>query len=46
VVPGNTLQYLLLWLSPILALIVIDLATRRRVHPVPLVAAALLRPFV
>ncbi len=42
VVPGNTLQYLLLWLSPVLALMAIDLATSRRVHPVPLVASALL----
>lgn len=42
VVPGNTLQYLLLWLSPILALVAIDLATRRRVHPVPLAATALI----
>ena len=42
VVPGNTLQYLLLWLSPLLALVAIDLATRRRVHPVPLAAAALI----
>jgi hypothetical protein len=42
VVPGSTLHYLLLWLSPILALVAIDLATRRRVHPVPLAAAALI----
>jgi hypothetical protein len=42
VVPGNTPQYLLLWLSPILAMIVVDLAMRRRVHPIPVVSAALL----
>lgn len=42
VVLGSTLQYLLLWLSPVLALIAIDLATSRRVHGVPLVASALL----
>ena len=42
VVPGNTLQYLLLWLSPVLALIAIDGVTRRRVHWIPVVSAALL----
>lgn len=42
VVPGNTLQYLLLWLSPILAMIAVDVVTRRRVHFVPLVSGALL----
>lgn len=42
VVPGNTPQYLLLWLSPILAMIAVDLATQRRVHAVPLVSGALL----
>lgn len=42
VVPGNTPQYLLLWLSPILAMMAVDLAARRRVHPVPLVSGALL----
>jgi hypothetical protein len=42
VVPGNTPQYLLLWLSPILAMIAVDLWTRGRVHWVPLVSAALL----
>ena len=41
-VPGNTPQYLLLWLSPILAMIVVDLVTRRRVHFVPVVSAVLL----
>ena len=42
VVPGNTPHYLLLWLSPILAMTAVDLATRRRLHPVPLVSGALL----
>jgi hypothetical protein len=42
VVPGNTPQYLLLWLSPILAMAVVDLATRRRVHWIPVVSGALL----
>lgn len=42
VVPGNSPQYLLLWLSPILAMIAVDLATHRRVHYVPLVSGALL----
>lgn len=31
-----------MWLAPILAMLCIDLATRRRVHPVPLVAGALI----
>lgn len=42
VVPGNTLQYLLLWLSPLIAMIGVDLVTQRRVHFVPVVSAALL----
>jgi hypothetical protein len=42
VVPGNTPQYLLLWLSPLLALLAIDLAMRRRVHWIPVVSSALL----
>jgi hypothetical protein len=42
VVPGNTLQYLLLWVSPLLALVAVDLATRRRLHAIPLVSGALL----
>ena len=42
VVPGNTPQYLLLWLSPLLALVAVDLATRRRVHWIPVVSSALL----
>lgn len=42
VVPGGSPQYLLLWLSPILAMIAVDLATQRRVHFVPLASGALL----
>jgi hypothetical protein len=42
VVPGNTPQYLLLWLSPLLASIAVDLATRRRVHWIPVVSSGLL----
>jgi hypothetical protein len=41
-VPGNTPQYLLLWLSPLLAMLVVDLATRRRVHWLPVASGALL----
>jgi drug/metabolite transporter (DMT)-like permease len=35
-------EYLVMWLSPILAMLCIDLATRRRPHPVSLVAGALI----
>jgi hypothetical protein len=42
VVPGDTPQYLLLWLSPLLAMIAVDLVTRRRVHWIPVVSGALL----
>lgn len=42
VVPGDSPQYLLLWLSPLLAMIVVDLAMRRRLHRVPVVSGALL----
>jgi hypothetical protein len=42
VVPGNSPQYLLLWLSPLLALVAVDLLTRRRVHWIPVVSSALL----
>jgi len=42
VVPGSTPQYLLLWLSPLLALVAVDLVTRRRVHWVPVAASAAL----
>jgi hypothetical protein len=42
VVKGDTPQYLLLWLSPLLALVAVDLVARRRVHPIPVVGSALL----
>jgi hypothetical protein len=42
VLPGSTPQYLLLWLSPILAMVVVDLAVHRRVHVVPVVSGTLL----
>ena len=42
VVPGGSAQYLLLWLSPLLALVAVDLVTRRRLHWIPVVASALL----
>jgi hypothetical protein len=42
VVPGNSPQYLLLWLSPLVALVAVDLLTRRRVHWIPVVSGALL----
>lgn len=42
VVPGNTPQYLLLWLAPIVAMAGVDLATRRRVHSIAVVSGALL----
>jgi hypothetical protein len=42
VVRNDTLQYLLLWLSPLLAMLVVDIATRKRVHFIPLVSGALL----
>lgn len=42
VLPGNSPQYLLMWLSPLLAMIVVDLVVGRRAHPIPLVAGALL----
>jgi hypothetical protein len=35
-------EYLALWLSPILAMLCIDMITRRRPHPVSLVAGALI----
>jgi hypothetical protein len=35
-------EYLLTWLAPVLALVVIDLVTRRRVRAVPLVSGALI----
>jgi hypothetical protein len=42
VVPGNTPQYLLLWLSPLIAMFLVDVVTRRRVHWIPIVGSALL----
>jgi hypothetical protein len=42
VVPGNTAQYLLLWLSPILAMVAVDLVTTKRVHAIPLASGGLL----
>jgi hypothetical protein len=42
VVPGNSAQYLTLWLAPILAMLAVDVALRRRVHFVPIVSGALL----
>ena len=42
VLPSNSAQYLLVWLSPLLAMMAVDLATRRRVHWIALVASALL----
>jgi hypothetical protein len=42
VVPGNSPQYLLLWLSPLLALVAVDLLTRRRVHWIPVASGGLL----
>jgi hypothetical protein len=41
VVRGNTPEYLLLWLSPLIATIAFDLAARRRVHWIPVVSGAL-----
>jgi hypothetical protein len=42
VVPSNSPQYLLLWLSPLLAMIAADFGMRRRVHWIPVVSGALL----
>jgi hypothetical protein len=42
VVRSNSPEYLLLWLSPLLAMTAVDVATRRRPHAIPLVSAALL----
>jgi hypothetical protein len=42
VLRSNSPEYLLMWLSPVLAMMTIDLATPRRVHPVPLVSGALI----
>jgi uncharacterized membrane protein len=42
VVRGDSPQYLLLWLSPLLAMIAVDLAMRRRMHWIPVASGALL----
>jgi hypothetical protein len=42
VLRSNSPEYLAMWLAPILAMLGVDLATRHRVHPVPLVAGALI----
>jgi hypothetical protein len=42
VLPVNTAQYLLLWLTPVLAMMAVDLVMRRRVHWVPFFSAALI----
>ena len=42
VIEGGSLEYLLMWLAPVLAVMAIDVATRRRIHPVPLVSSALI----
>jgi hypothetical protein len=42
VLPGNSVQYLLLWLAPVLAMAAVDLATRRAVHWISVVSGALL----
>ena len=39
---SNSAEYLAMWLSPILAMLCIDFATRRRVHFITLVAGALI----
>jgi hypothetical protein len=42
VLKTDSLEYLLVWLAPVLALVAIDLKTRRRVRVVPLVSGALI----
>jgi hypothetical protein len=42
VLKTDSLEYLLVWLAPVLALVAIDLVTRRRVRAVPLVSGALI----
>jgi hypothetical protein len=42
VVPSDSPQYLLLWLSPLLAMLVVDLVMLKRVHFIALVSGALL----
>jgi len=40
VLPGGSLAYLGVWLSPLLAVIAVDLATQRHIHAVPLFSVA------
>jgi hypothetical protein len=42
VLPGGSLEYLAVWLAPVLALIVLDVAARRRLSAVPLISGALI----
>jgi hypothetical protein len=42
VLKSDSPEYLLVWLAPVLALVTIDLVTRRRLRPVPFVSGALL----
>jgi hypothetical protein len=42
VLKSDSPEYLLTWLAPVLALVVIDLITRRRLRAVPLVSGALI----
>ena len=41
VLPGGSLSYLLVWLAPLFALMVVDLLTGRRLHPVSLASVAI-----
>jgi hypothetical protein len=42
VLQTDSLEYLLVWLSPVLAMLVIDLVSRRRLSPVPFLSGALI----
>jgi hypothetical protein len=42
VLKSDSLAYLLVWLSPVLAIIAIDLASRRRLSAVPFVSGGLI----
>jgi len=42
VLPTDSLVYLMTWLSPVLAVIAIDLAVRRRIHAVPVICGGLI----
>lgn len=42
VLPSDSGQYLLLWVSPLLAMMAVDVVIRRRLHAIPLVSGALL----